>query len=272
MTHTIAIASAKGGTGKTTTALNLGAAIAERGKRVLLIDNDPERHLSNSLGIGAAKHTIASLMSSVLNDVDIDELLSKSIVRAGMLDCIPSGAALAGMASQLTVRQNSARMFSEPSGVGSEYVLKAVTDKLNGQYDYVIIDCGRSLDMLTINALIAAREVIIPVQAHFLPEEGLASFIETVSKVRESLNPELEIGGILITMYQGATKLCRTVAEDIQRRFGERYRVFHQPIPHSIKVAEAPAFKRTIFEHDASNPAAQGYISMASEVLSSGKE
>jgi chromosome partitioning protein len=272
MTHIIAVASAKGGTGKTTTALNLGAAIAERGARVLLIDNDPERHLSNSLGIGAAKYTVASLMSSILNDMDTDELLSKCIVRAGALDCIPSGAALAGMASQLTVRQNSARLFAEPSGIGSEYVLKAITDKLGGKYAYIIIDCGRSLDMLTINALTAAKEVVIPVQAHFLPEEGLASFLETVSKVRESLNPELEVGGILITMYQGATKLCRTVAEDISKRFGKCYRVFRQPIPHSIKVAEAPAFGRNIFEHDALNPAALGYISMASEVMGDEKE
>jgi chromosome partitioning protein len=175
------------------------------------------------------------------------------------------------MASVLTVRQNSAGMFSDTPGIGSAYVLREVTDMLSSQYDYIIIDCGRSLDMLTINALAASTDVIIPVQAHFLPEEGLASFIETVMKVRESLNPALEISGILITMYQGATNLCRSVAADIHKRFGTEYRVFRQPIAHSIKVAEAPAFKRTIFEHDMSNPAAQGYAAMASEVIGSGK-
>jgi chromosome partitioning protein len=162
-------------------------------------------------------------------------------------------------------------MFAETQGLSSEYILREITNRLCGQYDYIIIDCGRSPDMLTINALCASNEVIIPVQAHFLPEEGLASFIETVMKIRERLNPALEISGILITMYQGATNLCRSVAEDINKRFGENYRVFRQPIAHSIKVAEAPAFKRTIFEHDMSNPAAQGYAAMASEVICSGK-
>lgn len=267
----LTVSSSKGGVGKTTTTLNLGAALAERGQRVLLVDNDPERHLSNSLGIGITKNNIAALMSAVLGDMDVGGMLSKCVVTTGKLDCIPSGPALAGMASVLTVRQNSSGMFSETPGIGSEYILREITNRLRNRYEYIIIDCGRSMDMLTINALAASTGVIIPVQAHFLPEEGLVSFIETVMKIRERLNPALEINGILITMYQGATNLCRSVAEDINKRFGGDYRVFRQPIAHSIKVAEAPAFKRTIFEHDMSNPAAQGYAAMASEVIGSGK-
>jgi chromosome partitioning protein len=125
--------------------------------------------------------------------------------------------------------------------------------------------------LLTINALAASNEVIIPVQAHYLPEEGLGSFLETVRKIRMSLNPGLEVGGILLTMYQGATNLCRGVQRDIRGRFGGTYRVFQQPIPHSIRVAEAPAFKKSIFGHDPSNPAVQGYREMAREVLGNAK-
>jgi chromosome partitioning protein len=171
------------------------------------------------------------------------------------------------MAAQLTVRQNASATFEDPVGVRSEFVLKVITDRLSDRYDYIIIDCGRSLDLLTINALAASSEVIIPVQAHYLPEEGLGSFLETVRKIRMNLNPSLEVGGILLTMYQGSTNLCRSVQQDIRSRFGETYRVFQQPISHSIRVAEAPAFKKSIFEHDPSNPAAQGYREMAREVL-----
>jgi chromosome partitioning protein len=272
MSQVYTVASAKGGVGKTTTSINLGAALAALGHSVLLIDNDPERHLSNSLGVPAnTKHSIATLMSAVLNDMELDDLLPRCIVTADKLDCIPSSPVLAGMASQLTVKQNSAQMFAENSTMKSEFVLKQITDFIGDRYDYIIIDCGRSLDLLTINALVAAQKVIIPVQAHYLPEEGLGSFIETVGKIRANLNPALEIAGILLTMYQGATNLCRSVKQDVQERFGADYRVFSQPITYSIKVAEAPAFKRSIFEHDTSNMAAQGYSAMAKELIGSVK-
>jgi chromosome partitioning protein len=268
MSKIYSVASAKGGVGKTTTSINLGAALAEFGNRVLLIDNDPERHLSNSLGIAATKYSISTLMSAVLNDMELDDLLPSCIVTAGKLDCIPSSPALAGMASQLTIKQNSVQMFTDSTGaVKSEYVLKQITDHIGGRYDYIVIDCGRSLDMLTINALVAAQSVIIPVQAHYLPEEGLGSFLETIEKIRTNLNPTLEIAGILITMYQVATNLCRSVRQDVTERFGSDYRVFSQPIMHSIKVAEAPAFKQSIFEYDSANKAAQGYLTMAKELL-----
>ena len=165
------------------------------------------------------------------------------------------------------MRQSAASVYADFIGVKSEYILKEIILKVSNRYDYIIIDSGRSLDLLTINALAASNEVIIPVQAHYLPEEGLGSFLETVRKIRMNLNPKLEVGGILLTMYQGSTNLCRSVLQDIRARFGDSYRVFQQPIAHSIRVAEAPAFKRTIFEHDPTNPAAQGYREMAREVL-----
>jgi chromosome partitioning protein len=126
------------------------------------------------------------------------------------------------------------------------------------------------MDLLTVNALAASSQVIIPVQAHYLSEDGLDSFIEIVGKIKQKLNPGLEVGGILITMYQGATNLCKSINEDVRQRFGAEYRVFSRPISHSIKVAESPAYKKTIFEHDPSGAAAMGYREMAKEVLMNG--
>ena len=267
MARVYSIASAKGGVGKTTTAVNLGAALAANDYRVLLIDLDPERHLSNSLGIAAGvKHTIATLISAVLNDMDVTELLPRCVLKTDTLNYIPSSPVLAGTATQLAIRQNAMQMAGDE--IQSEFVLKHIVETLD--YDYIIIDCGRSLDLLTINALVASDKVIIPVQAHYLPEEGLASFLDTVQRVRAKLNPTLEVAGILLTMYQGATNLCRSVEQDIRERFGADYRVFKQPISYSIKVAEAPTFKKSIFEHEPANAAAQCYSSMAKELMENG--
>jgi chromosome partitioning protein len=272
MKNVFSICNAKGGCAKTTTAINFGAALAEQGQKVLLMDNDPERHLSNALGFpaGKAKYTLASLMNAVLNEMDTEPMLGESILTTGSLSCIASNHTLAGVAAQLAVRQNSAMPFGEVEGVKSEFVLKKIMESLGDRFDCIIIDCGPSMDLLTVNALVASDKVIIPVQAHYLSEDGLDSFLEIVGKVKQKLNPTLEVGGILITMYQGATNLCKSVNEDIIRRFGTEYRVFSRPISHSIRLAEAPAYKRTIFEHDPSGAAAAGYREMASEVLMNG--
>jgi chromosome partitioning protein len=269
MAYIFCVANAKGGCAKTTTSINLGAALAEQGYRVLLIDNDPERHLSNALGFpaGRARYTLASLMNAVLNDMDIEPMLGGAVLTAGKLSCITSNHTLAGVTAQLTVRQNSALPFGDDAGLKSEFALKGITDAVFSRFDYIITDCGPSMDLLTVNALVAADSVIIPVQAHYLSEDGLDSFLEIVGKVKKKLNPELEVGGILITMYQGATNLCKSVGEDIRRRFGGEYRVFDRPIAHSIKAAEAPAYGKTILEHDPSGAAALGYREMAKEVI-----
>ncbi len=272
MSIVLSAALSKGGVGKTTSSINLGAGLAEHGMRVLLIDMDPGRHLSNSLGIPAqnSKHTITALMTAVINEIDIEELLVKSIVQVGRLFCIPSSRALAGVASLLAVKQNAGAVYSDEGDIKSEFVLKQIIEKLSDDFDYIIIDCGPSTDLLTINALVASHKVIIPVQAHFLPEEGLEAFIGIVGNIKQRFNPQLEIGGILITMYQGATNLCRSVQQDIQNRYGGGYRVFRQPVPHSIKVAESPAFGRPVLSHDPANQAAQAYRMVVKELMEDG--
>jgi chromosome partitioning protein len=267
MTRIFSICNAKGGCAKTTTAINLGAALAEQGHKVLLIDNDPERHLSNALGFPAQKYTLTNLMTAVLNETEIEPLLRESVLASGNMHCITSNHTLAGVTAQLTIRQNSALPFDDDAGVKSEFVMKEITNALQEQFDYIIIDCGPSMDLLTVNALAASCGVIIPVQAHYLSEDGLDSFIGIVNKVRQRLNPKLEVSGILITMYQGATNLCKSVRDDIRQRFGNDYRVFEKPIAHSIKAAESPAYKRTILEHDSMGAAALGYREMAKEVM-----
>jgi chromosome partitioning protein len=272
MSGIYSVCNAKGGCAKTTTAINLGAALAEQGHKVLLIDNDPERHLSNALGFPErkTKYTLASLMNAVLNETDIETMLAESILAAGNLACITSNRTLAGVAARLAVKQSTALPFGDEGDIKSEFVLKAVTDALAERFEYIFIDCGPSADLLTINALVASNKVIVPVQAHCLSADGLDAFIEIVKRVKRKLNPDLEIDGILITGYQGATNLCRSVREDITQRFGEEYRVFGRPIAHSIKAAEAPAYGKTILEHDPAGAAAAGYRETAREVLMNG--
>ena len=270
--HTVfSITNQKGGVGKTTTALNLGAALTASGKRVLLVDNDPQGNLTAALGFTPAeqKYTLANLP---LAAIDYPEDLELHLGRTALHtetgpDLIPANRRLADAAARLQVMQ-----LSQYNAVGNperscEKMLDSLLAPLKTSYDYIIIDCGLKHELLTVNALAASDYCIIPVQAHFLASEGIPEVLELVRSVQTKFNPALKIAGILLTMYQSRPQLCRSVRESVGDIYGEAFHVFEQPIEYSIKVAECPAAGQSIFDYSPKNAAALSYRSLAEEVL-----
>ena len=270
----ITITNSKGGVGKSTTALNLGAALCAAGKRVLLIDNDVQGNLTAALGYtqGEQKNTLAKLLLAAIDSPeDIEMYLPRTILHteSGM-DLIPANARLSDAAVRLQVMQ-----LSQYSAVGemerpSETVLSSILAQIEGDYNYIIIDCGLKHELLTVNALAAADYCIIPVQAHYLASEGIPDVLDMVKKVQARFNPKLKIAGILLTMYQSRPQLCQSVKESVNELYGESFHVFERPIEHTIKVAECPAAGMSILDYAPKNPAAESYRSLAREVLQLG--
>lgn len=268
---TISITNQKGGVGKTATALNLGAALSDTGKKVLLIDNDPQGNLTAALGYTPAeqKRTLANLLLAAIDyPEDLEIHLERSILHTGnRLFLIPANRRLANAAARLQVMQ-----ISQYNAVGDadrvcEKVMDSLMPFLRDAYDYIIIDCGLKHELLTVNALAASDYCIIPVQSHFLASEGVPDVLDMVRSVKERFNPKLEIAGILLTMYQTRPQLCRSVRESVRDLYGGNYHVFERPIEYSIKVAESPAAGQSIFEYAPKNAAAESYRSLAREVL-----
>ncbi len=270
--HTVfSITNQKGGVGKTTTALNLGAALAASGKRVLLVDNDPQGNLTAALGFTPAeqKYTLANLL---LAAIDYPEDLELHLKRAVLHtetgpDLIPANRRLADAAARLQVMR-----LSQYNAVGDaerlcEKVMRDVLAYIKNQYHYIVIDCGLKEEILSVNALTASDYCIIPVQAHFLASEGIPEVLELVRSVQAKFNPALKIAGILLTMYQSRPQLCRSVKESVGDVYSESVHVFEQPIEYSIKVAECPAAGQSIFDYAPKNAAALSYQSLAEEVL-----
>ena len=262
----VAITNFKGGVGKTATALNLGAALSDAGKKVLLIDNDPQGNLTAALGYTPAeqKRTLANLLLAAIDyPEDLEIHLERGILHTGSgLYLIPANRRLADAAARLQVMQ-----ISQYNAVGDadrvcEKVMDSIMPFLRDAYDYIIIDCG-----LTVNALAASDYCIIPVQSHFLASEGVPDVLDLVRSVKEKFNPRLEVAGILLTMYQTRPQLCRSVRESVVDIYGGSYHVFERPIEYSIKVAECPAAGQSIFEYAPKNAAAESYRSLAREVL-----
>lgn len=274
MCVTIAISNFKGGVGKSTTALNLGAAISTSNKKVLLIDNDSQGNLTASMGFTQAeqKNTLAKLLLAAIDlPEDVEWNLPRTILHmeSGM-DLIPANARLSDAAARLKVMQ-----LSQYNAVGEaerpcEKVMAEMLEHLRDSYDYIIIDCGLKHELLTVNALAAADYCIIPVQAHYLASEGIPDVLDMVKKVQAKFNPKLKIAGILLTMYQSRPQLCQSVRESVNELYGEAFHVFERPIEHTIKVAECPAAGMSILDYAPKNPAAESYRSLAREVLQLG--
>ncbi len=270
----ITLTNSKGGVGKTTTTLNLAAALANAGKRVLAIDNDPQGNLTAALGYtpGEQKHTLAKLILSAIDaPEELEERLPACILPTSCgYDLIAANRRLADAAARLQVMQ-----LSQYNAVGDaqsrcETVVAGVLEPLREKYDYIVIDCGLKHELLTVNALSASDYCIIPVQAHFLASEGIPDVLELVHSVQARFNPSLKIAGILLTMYQSRPQLCQSVKAGVKELYGEAFNVFERPIEYSIKLAECPAAGQSIFTYAPKNPAAESYLSLAREVLALG--
>jgi chromosome partitioning protein len=247
----IAMCNQKGGVGKTTTTINLGAALAETGRRVLLVDFDPQGSLS--VGLGANPHTLDKTIYNLLvgRDVDIDEVIAATSVDG--LDLLPSNIDLAAAEIQLV------------SEVAREQSLGRVLDQVRDVYDLILIDCAPSLGLLTINALTTADQVIIPLECEFFALRGVALLTDTIAKVQDRLNPELEILGILGTMFDARTVHSREVLERVMQAFGDV--VFQTIIRRTIKLPETTVAGEPITSYAPSSPGADAYRSLAREVL-----
>ena len=253
----IAVVHQKGGTAKTTTCENLGVGLAMEGKKVLCIDMDPQASLTIALGWQRPDDlntTVATIMSKIMNDQELQP-------REGILhhqegvDLLPSSIELSGLEVSLV------------NAMSRESILKQYVDTVKKDYDFILLDCAPSLGMLTVNALAAAEQTLIPVQANYLSAKGLEQLLNTINKVKRQINPKLKIEGILLTMVDARTNYAKGISNLIREAYGGKIKVYKTDIPRSIRAAEISAEGKSIFEHDPKGKVADAYKVLTKEVL-----
>lgn len=253
----IAICNQKGGVGKTTTTVNLGVGLAMQGKRVLLIDADPQGDLTTSLGWQDSDNlniTLASKLIDVIKESN-NNPLSGILHHIEEVDLLPSNLEL------------SAMEFNLVNAMSRETTLKTYLNEVKSNYDYVLIDCMPSLGMITLNALSAADSVIIPVQAQFLPAKGMTQLLQTVSRVKKYINPKLNIEGILLTIVDNRTNLAKSTQEALRVNFGNRIKIYKTQIPSGIKAAETSSKGKSIYAYEPNSSVSKAYTEFTKEVL-----
>ena len=253
----LAVVNQKGGTGKTTTCENLGVGLAQEGKKVLLVDVDPQGSLTISLGYPRPDDldsTLSELMAKVMQETPLSPGEGILHHEEGV-DLIPANISLSGIEVSLV------------NAMSRETILKQLMEPLKRQYDFILLECMPSLGMLTVNALAAADNVLIPVQAQYLSAKGLEQLLQTVNKVRRQINPKLRIEGILLTMVDGRTNYAKDISNLIRETYGSKIKVFGTDIPHSVRAAEISAEGKSIFRHDPKGKVASAYRTLTKEVV-----
>ena len=255
MGRIITIANQKGGVGKTTTAINLSACLAEAGQHVMLVDFDPQGNASSGLGVEIEEHehTVYDLMAE---EAGLDECLVRNV--QDNLDVLPSDMNLAGAEIEFQEIENK------------ETLLKRYLDQVRDDYDFILIDCPPSLNILTINALTAADTVLVPIQCEYYALEGLNQVLKTVELVRKKLNPQLELEGVVFTMYDARTNLSLQVVESVKSNLNQT--IYKTIIPRNVRLAEAPSHGKSINLYDTRSTGAESYRMLAAEVISRGEE